>query len=614
MKEIFEEEETDAVLFVDASNAFNSINRKAMLHNIQYLCPSMATYVKNCYGKPSRLFVAGGKEIESAEGSTQGDPTAMQAYGVGILPMLTIIKPEVQPKKMKHVAYADDLGGGSTLNKVRKWWEKIVEYGLKFGYFPKASKSWLVVKEERLEEAKELFKGAGINITTEGRKYLGGYIGTDEGKKKYVQELVDEWKSQIEKLSDIARSEPQAAYSAFTAGFKHKLTYFMRTIPDISEILRPVDEVINTKFIPAITERAAISERDRNLLALPVKLGGLGIPIFSESCIIEYKNSRGASENLTSKIVSQDEDYIADKKKERATAGSQKTKKVELNKKKLEHLRSTMTKQQIRGNDLAQMKGASAWLTSLPLKDEGYVLNKREFFDALALRYRWRLKYLPTHCACGQPFNMDHAMQCKKGGYIHRRHDRMRDLFAKLMADVVHDVQIEPRLQPLTGESLPPGSNEEDEARLDFTGRGFWQEYEMAFFDVKVFSPFAKSHNKSSSLESVFTKIEEEKKTKYNSRVTSIEHGSFTPVVMSSFGGFGRETSRFISKLVEKTAEKQGSEQSAVANYIRSKVSFELIPSQIACIRGSRKRRNMNIELEEAEVVENVSRIKESLS
>ena len=76
MNEIYEEESTDAVLFVDASNAFNSLNREAMLHNIQYLCPAMSTYLRNCYSTPSRLFVAGGEEISSAEGTTQGDPSS----------------------------------------------------------------------------------------------------------------------------------------------------------------------------------------------------------------------------------------------------------------------------------------------------------------------------------------------------------------------------------------------------------------------------------------------------------------------------------------------------------------------------------------------------------
>ena len=49
-----------------------------------------------------------------------------------------------------------------------------------FVYFPKGSKSWLVVKKEKFNEASEIYYGIGIKITTEGRKYLGGFIGTEE--------------------------------------------------------------------------------------------------------------------------------------------------------------------------------------------------------------------------------------------------------------------------------------------------------------------------------------------------------------------------------------------------------------------------------------------------
>ena len=215
MREIYAEESTDAVLFVDASNAFNSMNRQALLHNIQYLCPAMSTYLRNCYNTPSRLFIAGGTELTSAEGTTQGDPLAMPGYGIGILPLLIILKRD--SPLVKHVAYADDIGGGSRLEHIRKWWDKIQEFGPYLGYFPKASKSWLVVKEGKLEEARNVFDGTGVNITIEGRKYLGGYVGTRAGAEKYVGELVAEWVEQLKELSRIGKAEPQAAYSAFTA-------------------------------------------------------------------------------------------------------------------------------------------------------------------------------------------------------------------------------------------------------------------------------------------------------------------------------------------------------------------------------------------------------------
>ena len=74
MRNIFEADETDAALLVDASNAFNSLNRAAAQNNIRVLCPLIATYVTNTYRVPACLFVVGGSELKSAEGTTQGDP------------------------------------------------------------------------------------------------------------------------------------------------------------------------------------------------------------------------------------------------------------------------------------------------------------------------------------------------------------------------------------------------------------------------------------------------------------------------------------------------------------------------------------------------------------
>ena len=63
-------------------------------------------------------------------------------------------------------------------------------------------------------------------------------MGTEEAIHEYVQELVADWVEQLDVLTSIARSEPQAAYAAFTAGFKHKMTYYIRTIPNIANDLK----------------------------------------------------------------------------------------------------------------------------------------------------------------------------------------------------------------------------------------------------------------------------------------------------------------------------------------------------------------------------------------
>ena len=88
MRDIFADNNTDAVLLVDASNAFNQVNRQCALHNISILCPSFATILKNTYGVPIRLFITGEGEIASTEGTTQGDPLAMAMYALAVTPLI----------------------------------------------------------------------------------------------------------------------------------------------------------------------------------------------------------------------------------------------------------------------------------------------------------------------------------------------------------------------------------------------------------------------------------------------------------------------------------------------------------------------------------------------
>ena len=93
----------------------------------------------------------------------------------------------------------------------------------------------------------------------------------------------------------------------------------MRTIPDISNLFKRVDEIILTEFIPAITGGITITESERKLLSLAPKLGGMGIPILEEECKIEYQNSIMISEYLCNRSTRQyrkyEQDPEIDKKK-----------------------------------------------------------------------------------------------------------------------------------------------------------------------------------------------------------------------------------------------------------------------------------------------------------
>ena len=76
--------------------------------------------------------------------------------------------------------------------------------------------------------------------------------------------------------------------------------------------------------------------------------------------------------------------------------------------------------------------------------------------------------------------DIQHAMSCKKGRFITIRHN-------DLLTEVCKDVDIEPQLLPVMGETFENRTaNTSNEARVDIKSRGFWVTGQQAFFDVRV--------------------------------------------------------------------------------------------------------------------------------
>ena len=299
MRELFNRDDTHGILLVDAENAFNSLNRKLALHNVRVICPEFYCYLLNTYRVPAKLFLAcrNGDFLLSEEGTTQGDTSAMAFYGTGISPLVYL-----KVDQTSAIWYADDSGSAGTIPGLYEWWRKVKQDGPQLGYFPKASKSWLIVKPHFLNEARELFPD--VNITTEGRPYLGSFIGTETGKTDFVGQKVQDWCNEIELLTKAAEQEPQLAYVAFVQGLSKKWNYLMRTTPNIAQLLGKVEETIRDRFIPACTGRQ-VDVHYRDVYALPTRHGGLAISNPAQCAQIEYDNSKSATELLVKCILGQ---------------------------------------------------------------------------------------------------------------------------------------------------------------------------------------------------------------------------------------------------------------------------------------------------------------------
>ena len=139
-------------------------------------------------------------------------------------------------------------------------------------------------------------------------------------------------------------------------------------------------------------------------------------------------------------------------------------------------------------------------------------------------------------------------------------------------------------------------SNRQDEARVDIAARDFWSTGQKAFFDVKVFNPYAKSNQKF-TLASCFNHHEKSKKRVYKQRIVEVEHGSFTTLIFSTTGGMGRLASIFY---LQPTGLATGWNRSPAICYnfrFQCLLSFSLLRSSILCIRGTRSHQNYNPQL-----------------
>ena len=207
----------------------------------------MRRFLCNCYAISARLFIIGGKELRSREGKTQGEPTSMAAYALDLTPLLDHL--QSVKRSVKYVVFADDLTGAGNLEEIKIWWDTLITEGPKYGYYPKPSNSFLIVKQHYKEYAEIIFAGSNIKITTEGARHLGAVLGDISFKEEYLRNKVQSWKIQLEILSKVAEIQPQADYSVYMFGFKHKFTFFLRK----ADYLLPIEQKLRSRFIPAIT-------------------------------------------------------------------------------------------------------------------------------------------------------------------------------------------------------------------------------------------------------------------------------------------------------------------------------------------------------------------------
>ena len=117
-----------------------------------------------------------------------------------------------------------------------------------------------------------LFSNTVIKLTTNSQRHLEVAIGTSHFRAQYAAEIVTKWCNELHRLADFAKTQPHAAYSAFTNGILSQYTYFIRTIPGMRKFIKPVDDVIRLELSPALLN-SIVPEVDSQFCSLPLYHG-----------------------------------------------------------------------------------------------------------------------------------------------------------------------------------------------------------------------------------------------------------------------------------------------------------------------------------------------------
>ncbi|KAL7461468.1 hypothetical protein ACHAXS_001898, partial [Conticribra weissflogii] len=525
----------------------------------------------------------------------------MILYGVALVPLVKLLRAEC-PEVMQPW-YADDLALLARHHSNARCLKLLTAKGPFFGYYPNPGKSWHICDEDDEDEARAAFEAAGLDVQfTRGQRYVGGFIGSDTTRKDWLAPKIQEWVDGVKTLAAVATRFPQTAYAGMASSLQAEWQYVCRVVPGIAQALAPVEAAIRSDFLPALfggTTPMSIDDDFRRLLGHSVKMGGIGIRDPTKTADRLFEASKEATAHLAANLAVNAEFAVETHRAHvRQASARMRKERTEAEESFLSELSS-----RDRGlrNHLDAAKESGAWLTALPRRLNGTQLSPQEFQDALRLRYGKRPLGLEDTCdGCCQPFSVEHAMSCKKGGLVTRRHEAVKQEWIA-MAELAYGrsrVGDEPKIffgrdtgltagETAANLTAPKTHNHPgDEARGDAFVDGFWVSGKTCIFDVRITDVHAVSYKKHPPARTL--KNAEESKKKRYLRACKSQRRDFTPLVYSAEGMPGRETRAAEKRLASALSDKLERPYSEMVTWVRQRMCIATVRQATLLLRGSR--------------------------
>ena len=434
----------------------------------------------------------------------------------------------------------------------------------------------LIVHPDFVDKAEEMFKQLGIRVVT-GRRFLGGFIGGKEDVHQWLKQKIESWIGSVKKISNVAKTQPQAAFTGFTKSLQAEWAFIQQVMVDSEENFCPLREAINESFIPNLFA-APISEYETNLVCRPSRFGGLGINDPVKTAAWNFDISKKAASVLSAAItegceldLDQHEQSVSNARREKKNFDSfWELDTVDL----LKHFPPDQKRCISRKIDFK----CSGWLSAIPIQGNHFEMSPDEFRDSIALRYGRVPVDLPSHCdADNETFDVTHALNCARGGLVYARHNELRDLNCSLLelAGLKHIIS-----EPIVKDDA------EGILWADWGVRGFWEPQKQALFDGCILNADSPSLIKS-SLESIFNQ-RKEKKNKTYSDAAKARRATFSPIIATCDAVFDKEAEQYFKRLATHLAVKWQSNFSYTLGFVRARMQMCVLRSVSLCLRGNR--------------------------